>query len=93
MEKIIPRGNWILIKPVEEESNKLENGILLPSNEERDKKAIGFVEAIGYNVKDIKNGDKVIFGAFAGEIVTRIEDEKEVTYQLLLDEDIIAFLK
>jgi co-chaperonin GroES (HSP10) len=93
LEKIIPRGNWILIRPVEKESQELESGLLVPKNEEQEQKAIGTVLGVGDKVTDIKENDKVIFGAFAGETLTRREDGQEIEYKLLLDEDIIAFLK
>lgn len=95
-EKIIPRGNWILVKPVDKESNELESGILLPTTEEQEQKSVGTVQAIGNKVTDITIGDKVIYGAYAGETIKRREESaigfEEIDYKLLLDEDIIAFL-
>ena len=92
-EKIVPRGNWLLIKPVEKESHKLDSAIILPSTEEQEQKATGTVIAVGEKVIDIKVDEKVIYGAYAGETIKRREDGKEVEYKLLLDEDIVAFLK
>jgi len=91
-EIIIPRGLWLLVKPVEKESHELASGILLPSSEEQEQKSAGIVQSVGDKVEDIKAGDKVIYGAYAGETIKRREDSKEVEYKLLLDEDVVAFL-
>jgi chaperonin GroES len=91
--EIIPRGLWVLVEPVEEDIKKTTSGILLPQTEESEQKAQGMVIAIGEEVKGLKVGDKVIYGAYAGEQLKTIEDEKEKEYKLLLDEDIIAFIK
>lgn len=93
IKKIIPRGKWVLVKPIEKESRETEQGLILPANEEREQKARGIVEAMGKEVTDIKIWDEVIYGAFAGENIKYRESGKEVEYKLLLDEDIIAFLK
>ena len=92
--KIIPRDKWVLILPVEKQSLKTNQGLILPSSEEREQKAKGTVEAFGDEVKkDIKKGDIVIYGVYAGENIEIMEDGKKVNYILLLDEDIIAFVK
>lgn len=91
-ETIKPRGSWLLAKPVDKESHELESGLLLPTTEEQEQKSVGIVEAVGEKITDIKVGDKVIYGAYAGETVRRREDAKEVEYKLLLDEDVVAFL-
>ena len=93
LEKIIPRGLWLLVKPVEKESQELDSGLILPSTEEQEQKATGIVQEIGEKVTDIKVNDKVIYGAYAGETIKRREDGNEVEYMLLLEEDVIAFLK
>ena len=91
---IKPRGLWILVKPVEKESHELESGLVLPSTEEQEQKAVGIIQDIGNEVdNDIYVGDEVIYGAYAGETIKRREDSKEVEYKLILDEDVIAFLK
>jgi chaperonin GroES len=93
IKKIVPRGSWVLVRPAEKESRETEQGLILPESEEREQKAVGIVEAVGSEVKDIKKGDEIIYGAFAGENIKRRENNKEVEYKLLLDEDIIAYLK
>jgi len=90
--KVIPRGKYVLIKPDKNEAKENENGLLMPSNQEVEEKAVGEVVAVG-DVKDIKKGDRVIFGMFAGETIEVPEKDKKVEYKLLHDDDIIAFIK
>lgn len=88
---IKPRKNQILVKPDPEPAKETENGLVRPDNEEQERKAIGTVEAVGPDIKDVKKGDRIIFGAFAGE---KIEFEKENTeFLLLFDEDVLAFIE
>lgn len=93
LKKIIPRGSWVLVRPVEKESRETEQGLILPATEESEQKAIGTVEAVGNEINSLKAGDEVIYGAYAGENIKRRENNKEVEYKLLLNEDIIAILK
>ena len=91
--KIVPRGKWILVLPIGEESRENENGLIVPSNVEQEKKSQGTVEAVGSEIKDIVVGDRVVYGTYAGEPITTREDGKEVERKLLLDEDVIGFIK
>ena len=91
--QIIPRGKNILVKPDPEQSRTSEHGISIPTNIEQDKKAIGMVIAVGPEIKDIKKGDRVIYGVYSGENVKLIENGVEVDYVILLDEWVLAFLK
>ena len=59
----------------------------------QERKAIGTVEAVGPEVKDIKKGDNVIYGAFAGEHIAFKESIDKVEYILLFEEDILAFIE
>ena len=88
----MPRGKWVLVIPSEKESKQTDQGLILPANEEAEQKAVGVVKDVGKEVEDVKKGDEVIYGVFAGEIIKRQESGKEVEYKLLLEEDIIAFL-
>lgn len=90
--KIIPRAKQVLVLPDIEQSHESEHGIITPTNVEQEQKAIGIVIAVGNEIKDIKKGDKVIFGAFAGEKIKLQESSKQVEYVLLFDEDILAFI-
>lgn len=88
---IKPRKLQVLIKPQADEEKETEFGILLPSNLEQEKKAIGEVVAVGDKIDDIKKGDTVIYALFAGERIKLNEKGKEVEYMLLFEEDILAF--
>ncbi len=90
---ITPRGKWVYIKPVESEGRTTDQGLLIPETEEEQQKAQGIVQGVGDEVKDIKKGDTVIYGAYAGENLKIHEGGKDIEYKLLLDEDIIAFVK
>lgn len=81
---------WVLVEPVEEDEKQTTNGILLPQTEESEQKAQGKIIEIGEEVKTLKVGDQVIYGAYAGEVLKTKEDGKDKEYKLLLDEDIIA---
>lgn len=93
MIKIQPRGKYILVKRDEAESRVSEHGISAPSSTEREEKAFGTVIAVGDAIKDVKKGDRVIYGAFAGEEVEVDEKGKKVKYRLVEDEFVIAFIK
>ena len=91
--KIIPRGKQILVKPDGEGSRVTDSGLVMPSNVEQEQKAIGTVLAVGSEIKDIKKGQRVIYGAFAGEKLKLNESSKEVDYMILFDEDVLAFIE
>jgi chaperonin GroES len=92
-KKVYPRGKYVLVKQDEPETRESEFGILSPDSTEQEQKSRGVVEEVGNDIKDIKKGDTVIFGAYAGEEMKVKEGFKEVSYRLLYDDDIIAFLK
>lgn len=91
--KIIPRKNQVLVKPDPKESRISKHGLIIPSNVEQEQRAIGLVIATGPEIKDIKKGDKVIYGVYAGDRIKINENDKEVEYIILFDEDILAFIK
>ena len=98
-EKVIPRGHNILVKPDEEVSTQSSSGLVTPDNVEKERPCFGVVVAVGSLVKDIKNGDRVVYSAFAGDKL-RLEpdtaDDKfdHVILNANIDEnDILAFLK
>lgn len=83
----------MLVRRDDAEGQVSDYGIVMPTNVEREEKAFGTVEAVGPAIKDLKRGDRVIFGAFAGETIELDEKGKKVTYKLLEDEFVIAFLR
>ena len=96
LKKIKPIGKYVLIKMVEPESRENENGLIIPATEERQQKSQGVVHAIGEEVTNLKVGDEVIFGMFAGEDLDRVENGKKVKYKLCFQDpekpDVIATL-
>ena len=88
--KIKPRGKQVLVQVDPEQSRKSDSGIVTPDNVEQERKAIGKVIALGTDVKDLKVGDKVIYGAFAGE---KLKINDNIDYVLLFDEDTLATLE
>ncbi len=87
--RIRPRKNQILVEPDPEESRESAHGIITPSNVEQERKAVGTVQAVGPDIRDVSKGDRVIYGAFAGEKL-KLGDQEFV---LLFDEDVLAFLE
>ena len=92
-KQIIPRGKYMLVKQDEPESKENEFGLSVPDSSEEDQKAFGTVIKVGSEIKDIKEGDRVIYGAYAGEELEVKEGHKDIKYRLLYDEDVIAFIK
>lgn len=92
-KQIIPRGKYMLVKQDEPAAKENEFGLSIPDSEEKEQKAFGTVIQVGSEIKDIKKGDRVIFGAFAGEELDVTEGHNTIHYRLLYDEDVIAFIK
>lgn len=92
LPKIRPRGKQILVKQESEKSRLSEHGLSTPDSVEQERKAIGEVVAVGPEIKDVKKGDRVIFGTYAGEhIKIKGQIGKEEDYVLLFDDDVLAF--
>lgn len=88
--RIVPRKSWLLVKPDEAESRVKENGLIIPTNVEQERKAVGTVIEVGSEIKDIKKGNKVVYGVYAGEEMKMREKGKEVEYKFLHDDDVIG---
>ena len=91
--KIKPRGKQILVTPDPARSRTSSHGLVTPSNIEQEKKSVGTVIAVGPDIKDVKKGDHVIYGTYAGERIKLHDGVKEVEFALLFDEDVLAFLE
>ena len=91
--KITPRGKQILVEPDGESARESEYGIVTPDNVEQETKAFGTVIAVGPDITDVKEGQRVIYGAFAGEQISFHESAKDVDFVLLFDEDVLAFIE
>ena len=72
------------------EAETTTSGIIVPDTIDKEKKAEGSVVAVGDGEKiqkfNLKEGDKVIFGKYAGEEVKVGGTE----YKILTDEDVLA---
>ena len=67
---IKPLGKRVLIKQVEQEE-VTKSGIVLPGTASKEKPITGEVIAVGKDVEDVKEGDKVIFEKYTG---TEVKD-------------------
>lgn len=93
---IQPLGDRVLVKRLEAEE-KTKGGIVLPDSA-KEKPQKGEVVAVGkgrvlesgkVEPLEVKKGDKVLFGKYAGNEVSYKEDE----YLILKEEDILAIVK
>ena len=96
MAKIKPLGDRVLIKRLEAEE-KTAGGIVLPDTA-REKPKKGKVVAVGEGKQldsgekvscQVKKGDVVLFGSFAGTEVTVEGDE----YMLMSEDEILAIVQ
>ncbi|MBU4343212.1 MAG: co-chaperone GroES [Candidatus Omnitrophica bacterium] len=93
---IQPLGDRVLVKRLEAEE-KTKGGIVLPDTA-KEKPQKGEVVAVGkgrvlesgkVEPLEVKKGDKVLFGKYAGNEISYNEDE----YLILKEEDILAIIK
>lgn len=88
--KIKPLGSRVLVKKIEEEERRTPGGIVLPESVKDEKALRGEVVALGTGEKfEVKVGDKVLIGAYAGTEV-RLGEEK---YLLVKTADILAVIE
>ena len=96
VNKIKPLGKRVLVKRAE--GNLSKGGILLPDSAQEKPKQ-GEVVAIGPGVMkedgtvtplDLKVGDQVLFGGFAG---TEVKTEEEEDYLLMSEDDVLAVIE
>ena len=96
VKKIKPLGKRILVKRAEATLTK--GGILLPDSAQEKPKQ-GEVVAVGTGATkddgsvtplELKVGDRVLFGAFAG---TEVKTEEEDDYLLMSEDDVLAVIE
>ena len=96
VKKIKPLGKRVLIKRAEADLTK--GGILLPDSAQEKPKQ-GEVVAVGpgdmkddgsVTPLDLKIGDRVLFGAFAG---TEVKTEEDEDYLLMSEDDVLAVVE
>ena len=78
---IKPLGKRVLIKQVEQEE-VTKSGIVLPGTASKEKPITGEVLAVGKDVEDGKEGDKVIFEKYTG---TEVKDGDDSFLMLDID--------
>jgi len=95
MVKVRPLGDRILVKRLEEEE-VMKGGIIIPDTA-KEKPQRGEVMAVGLGrldddgkriPLDVKVGDQVLFGKYAGNEVNIDDDE----YLIMREEDVLAIL-
>jgi len=93
---IQPLGDRVLVKRLDAEE-KTKGGIVLPDTA-KEKPQKGEVISVGkgrvlesgkVETLEVKKGDKVLFGRYAGNEITYKEEE----YLILKEEDILAIIK
>ena len=91
-----PLGDRVLVKRTEESEQKSAGGIIIPDTA-KEKPQQGLVEAVGNGKMgddgkraplDVKKGDKVLFGKYAGTDVKIDGDE----YLIMHESDILAVI-
>ncbi|MDK2897499.1 MAG: chaperonin GroES [Candidatus Atribacteria bacterium] len=96
MVKIKPLGDRILVKRVEEEEVK-KGGIIIPDTA-KEKPQQGKIVAVGTGKVDedgkrrpleVKEGDKVLFGKYAGTEVNVEEEE----YLIMREDDVLGIIE
>ena len=89
MEKIQPLGVQLLVE-ADPTQDKTDSGIIIPEQaKEKEKPNRGTVISVGEKIENIKPGDRVLFGKFAGtEVVT-----EEKKYLIMKYQDLFAILK
>ena len=81
-----PLGKRVLVKRVEEATTTM-SGIIIPDNAQ-EKPSRGEVVAVSKEVEELKNGNQVLFGKYAGNEVS-FEGEK---YMVLEIDDIFGII-
>ena len=81
-----PLGKRVLVKRLEE-ANTTASGIIIPDNA-TEKPSQGEVVAVSKEVSELENGNKVLFGKYAGNEVT-LENEK---YLVIDTDDIFGII-
>lgn len=93
---IQPLGDRILVERLDEDEQTTSGGIIIPDTA-KEKPSEGVVKAVGPGVRaddgerrpvDLSEGDKVLFGKFAGSEVTYEGTE----YLIMREDDILAII-
>ncbi len=97
MVKLKPLGDRVVVKALTQEE-VTKSGIVLPDTVEKEKKEEGEVVSVGpgrlndkgvRNAPEVKVGDRVLFGKYAGEDV----EVDDIEYKVLKEEDVLAVIE
>lgn len=85
-----------MIKPIKEllvvqptiQNDKTESGLYIP-DAAKEKQQTGKVIAVGGEVKEVKSGDKILFGKYSGSEV-EVDGQK---YLIFKEDDVLGILK
>lgn len=81
-----PLADRIVVEKAEEEK-KTAGGIIIPDSHS-EKPSVGTILSIGKDVQELKVGDKVYFGKYAGTEI-KVGDK---AYLILIETDVLAVL-
>ncbi|PIZ01084.1 co-chaperone GroES [bacterium (Candidatus Howlettbacteria) CG_4_10_14_0_8_um_filter_40_9] len=87
MSKITPLADRVVLKPVAAEE-KTASGIILPESA-KEKPEQGKVVAVGKEVKEVKEGDTVLYSKY-GPTEVKVGSEELL---IVKEEDILAIIK
>jgi len=82
--RLKPKNDRLLISP-DVLPDKTESGIIIPESA-KDRPNQATVLAVGPKVEDIKEGERILFGKYAGSTF-KLDDE---SYLLIREQDVIA---
>lgn len=86
-KKIIPLGNRVVITAVQQEEKKSVSGFVVASTgPKNDKPQSGKILAVGPEVKNLSEGDEVVFKEFIPALF-EMENQK---YLIVSEEDVLA---
>jgi len=96
-KKIVPLGDRVLVKSVQEEDKKTKSGIIIPETIDKEKPEQGRVIAVGEGKYEngklvtsrVKVGDTIIFSKYSPD-ESKVEGEE---YYILKEENILAIIK
>ena len=96
-KKIVPLGDRVLVKPVQEEDKKTKSGIIIPETINKEKPEQGRVIAVGEGKYEngklvasrVKVGDTIIFSKYSPDEI-KVEGKE---YYILKEENILAIIK
>ena len=71
----VPLNDWIVIRVVEDQVD--ESGVIVPKKY-RQQSNCGIVVSVSTNIKELKSGDKVLFGQYNSEKFNKDGEELEL---------------